>query len=206
MNAGAWAHQRPGQPQVADMAMTAAIELQVEKLEHECLLGGDPTLADVQKYHRRRKWYRDHVIGTSSPARLPTQRQTATEAAQPLPHETLLGGDPTLTDTLAYARRRKWYRDRAAGERVCSSRLGAHTGTTVARPVDAETETEMPAKGTATDPCRYVSPVREAPGRFRALGLLMVCTWFGLATWFSAAAVLPQLIELYGVEASTASL
>lgn len=195
------------------MAMTAAVELQVERLEHEYLLGGDPTLADVQQYQRRRKWYRDHVVAgaSSSPDRLPPQRQTETETeeAQSLPHEKLLGGDPTLTDTVAYARRRKWYRDRAAAEHIYSSRLGGgHTGADapVGRPVDTETDRERPAEGTANDSCAYLSPVLEAPGRFRALGLLMVCTWFGLATWFSAAAVLPQLIELYGVDASTASL
>lgn len=46
----------------------------------------------------------------------------------------------------------------------------------------------------------------EATGRFRALGLLVLVVCFGLATWFSSTAVLPQLVRVYGVGPSTASL
>ena len=49
-------------------------------------------------------------------------------------------------------------------------------------------------------------PPPEAAGRWRALTLLVIASWLGLGTWFSAGAVLPQLIAKYGVDPETASL
>eukprot|EP01046_Picozoa_sp_COSAG06_P051340 COSAG06_NODE_8354_length_2195_cov_1.909828_2_plen_399_part_00 len=111
----------------------------------------------------------------------------------------------TATETVvAYQQRRLWFRDQMqCSRRRCRAVPRAPDFVAVTMPEAEEPlsqlETEEPLDEQA-------GPPPEAVGRWRALGLLVIVVWLGLGTWFSAGAVLPQLIAEYGVDPATASL
>jgi hypothetical protein len=99
----------------------------------------------------------------------------------------------TATETVvAYQQRRLWFRDQMqCSRRRCRAVPRAPDFVAVTMPEAEEPlsqlETEEPLDEQA-------GPPPEAVGRWRALGLLVIVVWLGLGTWFSAGAVLPQLI------------
>ena len=121
------------------------------------------TLCETDGYAERRRWFKQQLEAPSEAVHPPQAAAAAVDSDDDRwlsESHNLLGGDPTLRDAHEYARRRRWYHNQTA---AATTRDGGAAD---------DPDVVVMVKGHVQSAPLTV----EAAGRFRALGLLVICT------------------------------
>ena len=136
-----------------------------------------------QTYARRRQWYKSKVKGEVDSLQAYADHTQAVEPeSSPLitPHDVPKSDSICFDTRNSYAERRRWYKQ-------------ARTFFSFDAVIDIDDGT----------PPSHDEPV---PGRYQALAKLSFCVITGLATWFCAASVLPEICKEWNISEAQGSL